>query len=130
MIPCHEIDFLFYTLYLNGYKCTGEIFSCVRVVMGVGEDYEKIFVEPISNAARPATLAGLSLTVLRFATNESIILQVILSIGAIMFLLSSFFIFFYSIYTTRRILWVGTSVTSLLGLLCSIISSVIMLMTL
>ena len=96
----------------------------------MGEDYEKVFVEPISNAARPATLAALSLTVLRlFAADEAIILQVILSIGAIMFLLSSFFIFFYSIYTTRRILWVGTSVTFLIGLLCSIISSVIMLIT-
>jgi len=95
----------------------------------VGEDYEKVFVEPIINAARPATLAGLSLTVLRFAANESIILQIILSIGAIMFLLSSFFIFFYSIYTNRRILWVATSITFLLGLLCSIISSVIMLVT-
>lgn len=103
----------------------------LEVVLGVGEDYEKVFVEPIINAARPATLASLSLTVLRlFATNESPILQIILSIGAIMFFLSSFFIFFYSIYTNRRILWVGTSVTFLIGLLCSIISSVIMLITL
>jgi hypothetical protein len=97
--------------------------------MGVGEDYEKIFVEPIINAARPATLAGLSLTVLKFAANDPVILQIILTIGAIMFLLSSFFIFFYSIYTNRRILWVGTAVTFLIGLLCSIISSIIMLIT-
>jgi hypothetical protein len=28
--------------------------------MRVGEDYEKVFVEPIINAAHPATLASLS----------------------------------------------------------------------
>ena len=95
----------------------------------MGEDYEKIFVEPIVNASRPATLAALSLTVLKFASNDPVILQVILTLGAIMFLLSSFFMFFYSIYSSRRILWMGASVTFLIGLLCSIISSIFMLIT-
>ena len=95
----------------------------------LGEDYEKVFVEPIVNASRPAILASLSLTVLKFATNDPVILQIILTIGAVMFLLSSFFLFFYSIYTSRRILWVGASVTFLIGLICSIITSIIMLIT-
>jgi hypothetical protein len=92
----------------------------------MSREYES-FVEPIINAARPGTLATLSMTVLKFSSNDPWILQVLLSIGAIMFLLSSFFIFFYTIYSKRRILWTGTAVTFLLGLLCSITASVFLL---
>jgi len=85
------------------------------------------YVEPIVNASRPATLAGLSLTVLRFSAEDPLLFRLILLIGAIMFLLSSFLIFFYSLYPTRRILWTGTAITFLTGLLCSIASSIILL---
>lgn len=95
----------------------------------MSEDYEKLFVEPIINASRPATLASLTLTILKFGSNDPVILQIILTIAAIMFLLSSFFLFFYSIYSSRRILWIGASITFLLGLLCSITTSIIMLIT-
>ncbi len=95
----------------------------------MGEDIDKFLVEPITNAARPATLAGLSMTVLRFWTEELMLLRITLTVGAVMFLLSSFFLFFYSIYTTRRVLRVGTAITFLLGLLCSMTSSIIMLVT-
>lgn len=94
----------------------------------MSEESKTNYVEPINNASRPGTLAGLSLTVLRFSAGDPMLLRVILSLGAIMFLLSSFFIFFYSIYPSRRILWMGTSATFLIGLLCSIISSVIMIL--
>lgn len=93
----------------------------------MAEDYDKRYVEPIINASRPATLAALSLAVLRFSAEDPLPLKLILLLGAIMFLFSSFFIFFYSIYPTRRILWTGTATTFLLGLLCSVISSVILL---
>lgn len=93
----------------------------------MAEDYDKMYVEPIINASRPATLAALSLAVLRFSTEDPMPLKLILLVGAIMFLFSSFFIFFYSIYPSRRLLWTGTATTFLLGLLCSIISSVILL---
>ena len=95
----------------------------------MGEDIDKFLVEPITNAARPATLAGLSMTVLRFWQEELMLLRITLTIGAIMFLLSSFLIFFYTIYPTRRILWMGTAITFLLGLICSMTSSIIMLIT-
>jgi hypothetical protein len=94
----------------------------------MADDYDKRYVEPIVNASRPATLAALSLAVLRFSAEDPMPLQVILLVGAIMFLFSSFFIFFYSIYPTRRILWTGTAMTFFLGLLCSIMSSVILLL--
>jgi hypothetical protein len=90
-------------------------------------EYES-FVEPIINAARPGTLAALSMTVLKVGTDNPLILKLLLTVGAIMFLLSSFFIFFYSIYSTRRFLWIGTAVTFLIGLLCSISSSVLVLL--
>jgi hypothetical protein len=93
----------------------------------MGDEYEKRYVEPIVNASRPGTLAGLSLTVLRISTEDPMILKIILTFGAIMFLLSSFFIFFYSVYPTRRILWTGTAITFLMGLFCTILSSVAML---
>lgn len=89
--------------------------------------HEERYVEPIVNASRPGTLAALSLTVLKFSADEPTILKLVLVLGSIMFLLSSFFIFFYSIYPARRALWTGTAVTFFLGLLCSIISSVILL---
>lgn len=93
----------------------------------MGGELEKGFVDPIVNASRPGTLAGLSLTVLRFSAGDPLILRLILTVGAILFLLSSLFIFFYSIYPTRKALWTGTAITFLLGLLCSIISSITML---
>jgi len=94
----------------------------------MADDYDKQYVEPIVNASRPATLATLSLAVLRFSAEDPMSLKIILLVGAIMFLFSSFFIFFYSIYPTRRILWTGTAMTFFLGLLCSILSSVILLL--
>lgn len=52
----------------------------------------------------------------------------ILSVGTILFLLSSFLIFFYTIYPERRSLWTGTAATFLLGLSCTIVSSVLLLL--
>ena len=93
----------------------------------MGEDDSKHFVEPIINASRPGTLAGLSMSILKFSTNDPPILQYTLVAGAILFLLSSFFIFFYTIYPTRRWLWTGTSLSFLSGLVCSILSSILLL---
>ena len=91
------------------------------------EKYDSSYVEPIINASRPGTLAALSMSILKFSTNDPIAFQALLSVGAIMFLLSSFFIFFYTIYSTRRFLWACTAVTFLFGLLCSITSSILLL---
>jgi hypothetical protein len=91
------------------------------------EEFEK-FIKPIINASYPGTLAALSLAVVQVSGNGiPITLKVFLLLGAIMFLLSAFFIFFYSIYPTRKKLWTSTAITFLLGLCCSILSAFLLL---
>jgi hypothetical protein len=66
----------------------------------MAEELEK-FIRPIRNASSPGTLAALSLAVLKIGGNDSpTALKLGLGLGAILFLLSAFFIFFYSIYQT------------------------------
>ena len=85
------------------------------------------FVEPMLNASRPGTLAGLSMTVLKVSQNDPLPLRLTLLVGIIMFLLSSLFIFFYTLYPTRKRLWTATAITFLVGLCFSIISSIILI---
>lgn len=94
----------------------------------VTEELEGKFIKPIINASYPGTLAALSLAVLGVSGRGiPITLKFALSSGAMMFLLSSFFIFFYTIYPTRKKLWTGTAVTFLLGLFSSILSVFLLL---
>jgi hypothetical protein len=89
----------------------------------MAEEFEEKFIKPIINASYPGTLAALSLAVLQFSLPTiSIVLKLVLLTGAMTFLLSAFFIFFYSIYPTRKKLWTVTAITFLLGLSCSILS--------
>lgn len=91
------------------------------------EEFEK-FIKPIINASYPGTLAALSLAVVQVSGKDiPIALKVFLLLGAIMFLFSAFFIFFYSIYPTRKKLWTSTAITFLLGLCCSIFSAFLLL---
>jgi hypothetical protein len=94
----------------------------------MGNRIKGSFVEPINNAARPGTLASLSIAVLKFSADDPFIFRLFLLVGAIMFLLSSFFIFFATLYPTRGKLWTLTASTFLLGLCCSITSSIILLL--
>jgi len=82
----------------------------------MGEDINKRYIEPIVNASRPGTLAALSMSILKFSTEDPLILQITLIVGAILFLLSSFFIFFF------------TAVSFFMGLICSISASIMSLM--
>ncbi len=83
------------------------------------------FIKPIRNASAPGTLAGLTLAVLRFGGEDfPLVLKLGLGIGAIMFLLSAFFIFFYSLYPVWKKLWTGIAITYLSGLFCLVFSSV------
>ena len=96
----------------------------------MSEEFEKKFIKPIVNACYPGTLAALSLAVLQVSgTGVPVALKVVLLLGAMMFLLSAFFIFFYTIYPTRKKLWTGTAITFLLGLFCSIISVFLLFIT-
>jgi len=94
------------------------------------EETEKKLIKPIINASYPGTLAALSLAVLQVGgKNTPATLKFVLLLGAMMFLLSAFFIFFYSIYPTRKKLWTGTAITFLLGLFCSILSVFLLFIT-
>jgi hypothetical protein len=96
----------------------------------LSEEFEK-FMRPIRNASSPGTLAALCLTAFRLGTGTyPLALKFGLLLGAVMFLLSAFFIFFYSIYPTWKKLWSGTAIFFLLGLFCLILSSVALLFTL
>ena len=89
----------------------------------VAGDTKQEFIEPIQNASYPGTLAALSLAVLQVSGKDiSFGLKFVLSLGAIMFLVSAFLIFFYTIYPTRKSLWSGTAFTFLLGLFLTLVS--------
>ncbi len=90
-------------------------------------DFEKRFIDPIINASRPGTLAGLSLSVLKISENDPDVIKYTLGIGATMFLLSAFFIFFYTLYPSLRRLWTFSAFTFMAGLVTSILSSVLLL---
>ena len=93
----------------------------------MAEESDKL-IKPIRNASAPGTLAALCLAVLKLSIEFPYALRMGLLVGAIMFLLSAFFVFFYSIYPTRRILWTGTAVTFLLGLVSLVSSAMVMLL--
>lgn len=92
------------------------------------DEFEKKFIKPIIHASYPATLAALNLTALQVTTIDvSWAIKFLLSFGSILFLLSSFSIFFYTIYPTKRRLWTITAISFLLGLICSFIAVIIIL---
>ena len=92
----------------------------------MAEEFDKL-IRPIRNASAPGTLAALCLTALKVGGDFPHALKLGLLAGAIMFLLSAFFIFSYSIYPTKKTLWTGTAVTFLFGLLSLVSSAVAML---
>ena len=92
----------------------------------MAEEFERL-IRPIRNASAPGTLAALCVAALRVSGDLPYALKYGLLTGAIMFLLSAFFVFFYSIYPTRKRFWTVTAVTFLLGLLSLVSSAVAML---
>ena len=92
----------------------------------MADEFDKL-IRPIRNASAPGTLAALCLAALKIGGDVHQALKFGLLAGAILFLLSAFFIFFYSIYPTRKTLWTGTAVTFLFGLLSLVSSAVAML---
>jgi hypothetical protein len=94
-------------------------------------DFDERFIKPIVSASYPATLAGLCLTSMVVSNLNSVrapvSLPIALLLGALFFLLSSFSIFFYRIYPTRRKLWTFSSTMYVIGLLCIITSVIILL---
>jgi hypothetical protein len=88
--------------------------------MNMTEDADEKLIKPIVNAAYPGGLASLSLAVLEMVGEEApLILRIILSLDSILFILCAFFLFFYSIYPYKRILWTSSALTFLIGLILS-----------
>jgi len=91
------------------------------------KEFEERFIKPIINASYPGTLAALTLTALQVAVGTPRAIKFLLSFGSTMFLVSSFCIFFYTIYPTRKKLWTTTALTFLLGLACSLMAVIAIL---
>lgn len=92
----------------------------------MANDFEEKFVKPIVNACMPGTLAALSLAVLQIKLEVALLLKVVLLTASFMFLLSAFAIFFYTIYPTRKKIWMLTAITFLMGLACSMLASILL----
>jgi hypothetical protein len=93
--------------------------------MAIEEDRR---LKPIINASYPGTLTALSLTVLQITGRENYLLRLNLSLTALLFLLSAFFIFFFTLYHKKTWLWTGTAVTFIFGLVGSLVSVVILIL--
>ena len=86
-------------------------------------EFEEKFIKPIVHASYPGTLAALNLTVLQVTPVDAPqIIRMIIALGSMTFLLSAFTIFFYTIYPTKKRLWTITARAFLLGLFCSVIA--------
>jgi hypothetical protein len=92
----------------------------------MSDDFEQRYIKPIINASYPGTLAGLGLAALSITGARSVYLTASLASGALLFLLSAFFIFVYTVLPTRRRFWTGAAFSFLLGLFASIVSVVIL----
>lgn len=91
---------------------------------------EDRLIKPIVNSAYPGTLATLSLAVLEIVGKEApLVLRLILSVSAIMFVLCAFLIFFYTIYPRRRVLWASSAITFIVGLTTSLLAIIVLVVT-
>jgi hypothetical protein len=94
------------------------------------KEFNDKLIKPIVNACYPGTLAGLSLAGLQIVGKEALlIIRLILSLNVIMFVLSAFFIFFYTIYPDKGKLWTSSASTFIAGLTLSLISVIGLIVT-
>ncbi|HUI23053.1 MAG TPA: hypothetical protein VLY82_01520 [Nitrososphaerales archaeon] len=91
-----------------------------------GEFREK-FIQPIINACWPGTLAGLAIAGL--ALGPTRLLRLSLALSAIGYLTSSFAVFFYTIYPSKRRLWSLAALSFLFALTASLFSVVALAIT-
>jgi hypothetical protein len=93
----------------------------------VSDELRQRYIEPIINACWPGTLAGLAIAGL--ALSPTRLLRISLAISAIGYLVSSFAIFFYSIYPSKRSLWSVTALAFLFALTMSLFSVIALAIT-
>lgn len=95
----------------------------------MSEELEERLLKPIVNASYPGTLAALSLAALQvMGKGASLLLKIPVSFSAILFILSAFSIFFYTIDPRKRILWICTASGFLLGLGSSLLAVVMLIL--
>ena len=93
----------------------------------MSSDAEERLMKPIVNACFPGMLAALNLTVfgiIDIRGTPPFLSRFALLAGTIMFVLSSFAIFFRGMYPTKKSLWTMTAVTFLAGLFSSLVAVV------
>jgi hypothetical protein len=93
----------------------------------VSGEFRERFIEPIINACWPGTLAGLAIAGL--ALSPTRLLRTSLSLSAIGYLTSSFAVFFYSIYPSKRRIWSVAALSFLFALTASLFSVVVLAIT-
>jgi hypothetical protein len=86
----------------------------------MSDEFEEKFIKPIINASFPGTLAGLAIAGLAIGSISAV--RFSLAFASIGYLLSSFAIFFYSIYPTRRRLWSVAALSFLMALTASLLA--------
>ncbi len=97
--------------------------------IGVASDAEDRLMKPIVNACYPGMLAALNLTVfgiIDIRGTPSVPYRIAILLGTFAFVLSSFAIFFYGVYPTRKALWTATAVFFLTGLVSSLAAVVLL----
>ena len=96
----------------------------------MGDEIEERFMKPIVDASFPGIMAALSLTVfgiIDIRETPPMYLRIALLSGTFSFILSSFCIFFYGVYPTRKKLWTATALFFLTGLFASLTAVVMLL---
>jgi hypothetical protein len=89
-------------------------------------EFKERFIDPIDYASKPATIAALNFAVVVLVPTQQsdifdAILKIILGVGGLLFLISAFAIFFFSIYPSKRGLWLTGSLSFLLGLVLTVV---------
>lgn len=93
------------------------------------EEFERKFIRPIINASNPGTLAALNPTALQVTGTETItVITILIALGSMLFIVSAFSIFFYTLYPTKGMLWTSTALSFLAGLTCSLVAVFAILM--
>ena len=95
----------------------------------MSSEAEDRLMKPIVNACFPGMLAALNLAVfgiIDIRGTPPLASRIAVLLGTIAFVLSSFAIFFYGLYPTRKKLWTATAIFFFTGLLSSLAAVVLL----
>jgi hypothetical protein len=97
----------------------------------VADEIQERYMKPIVDASFPGIMAALSLTVfgiIDIRETPPMYLRIALLSGTFSFILSSFSLFFYGVYPTRKRLWTATALFFLAGLFASLVAVIMLLL--